>query len=403
MATGIKDKVAIIGMGCTRFGERWDMGAEELMVEAFKECLEEASIDKNEIDAAWLGTCLDSINVGRSALPLSITLRLPNIPVTRVENFCATGTEAFRGAVYAVASGAYDIALALGVEKLKDTGYGGLPSFVGSDAGSLVWQWFPNITAPGSFAQLASAYAAKYKIADQDLKRAMAHVSAKSHANGALNPKAHLRKAVTEEQIMAAPNIAHPLGLFDCCGVSDGAACAIVTTPQKARDMGKKDFLTVKALQLALSSGEEMGYNDWDGEHFITTSKCSTAAYKEAGISDPKSEISMMEVHDCFSITELVTMEDLHISERGKAYKDVMDGMFDRQGDIPCQVDGGLKCFGHPIGASGLRMLYELYLQFHGRAGDRQIEDPRFGLTHNLGGFPSMNVCSISIVGKYEG
>ncbi|UCG07340.1 MAG: acetyl-CoA acetyltransferase [Desulfobacterales bacterium] len=403
MATGIKDKVAIIGMGCTRFGERWDVGAEELMVEAFKECLDEAAIDKSEIGAAWLGTCLDSINVGRSALPLSLTLRLPNIPVTRVENFCATGTEAFRGAVYAVASGAYDIALALGVEKLKDTGYGGLPSFVGSDAGSLVWQWFPNITAPGSFAQLASAYAAKYKIADQDLKRAMAHVSAKSHANGALNPKAHLRKAVSEEQIMAAPIIAHPLGLFDCCGVSDGAACAIVTTPEKAKDMGKKDFITVKALQLALSSGEEMGYNDWDGEHFITTSKCSIAAYNEAGIRDPKSEISLMEVHDCFSITELVTMEDLHISEKGQAYKDVMDGNFDRDGKIPCQVDGGLKCFGHPIGASGLRMLYELYLQFHGRAGERQVEDPRFGLTHNLGGFPSMNVCSISIVGKHEG
>ncbi len=400
MATGIKDKVAIIGMGCTRFGERWDVGAEELMVEAFKECIEDAGIEKKEIGAAWLGTCFDSINVGRSALPLSLTLRLPNIPVTRVENFCATGTEAFRGACYAVASGAYDIALAMGVEKLKDTGYGGLPSFVGSDSGSLNWQWFPNMTAPGAFAQLASAYAAKYKISDQDLKRAMAHVSAKSHANGVLNPKAHLRKAVTEDQIMAAPIIAHPLGLFDCCGVSDGAACAIVTTPEKAKALGKKDFISVKALQLALSSGEEMGYNDWDGDHFVTTSKCSVQAYKEAGIADPKEEISMMEVHDCFSITELVTMEDLHISERGQAYKDVMDGMFDRNGKTPCQVDGGLKCFGHPIGASGLRMLYEMYLQFYGLAGARQIEDPRFGLTHNLGGFPAMNVCSISIVGK---
>jgi acetyl-CoA C-acetyltransferase len=402
MATGIKDKVAIIGMGCTRFGERWDVGAEELMVEAFKECIEDAGIEKKEIGAAWLGTCFDSINVGRSALPLSLTLRLPNIPVTRVENFCATGTEAFRGACYAVASGAYDIALAMGVEKLKDTGYGGLPSFVGSDSGSLNWQWFPNMTAPGAFAQLASAYAAKYKIPDQDLKRAMAHVSAKSHANGVLNPKAHLRKAVTEDQIMAAPIIAHPLGLFDCCGVSDGAACAIVATPEKAKALGKKDFISVKALQLALSSGEEMGYNDWDGDHFVTTSKCSVQAYKEAGIADPKKEISMMEVHDCFSITELVTMEDLHISERGQAYKDVMDGMFDRNGKAPCQVDGGLKCFGHPIGASGLRMLYEMYLQFYGLAGARQIEDPRFGLTHNLGGFPAMNVCSISIVGKYD-
>ncbi len=402
MATGIKDKVAIIGMGCTRFGERWDMGAEELMVEAFKECIEDAGIEKKEIGAAWLGTCFDSINVGRSALPLSLTLRLPNIPVSRVENFCATGTEAFRGACYAVASGAYDIALAMGVEKLKDTGYGGLPSFVGSDSGSLNWQWFPNMTAPGAFAQLASAYAAKYKIADQDIKRAMAHVSAKSHANGVLNPKAHLRKAVTEDQIMAAPIIAHPLGLFDCCGVSDGASCAIVTTPEMAKQLGKKDFITVKSLQLALSSGEEMGYNDWDGDHFVTTSQCSTKAYQEAGITNPKEEISMMEVHDCFSITELVTMEDLHISERGQAYKDVMDGMFDRDGKTPCQVDGGLKCFGHPIGASGLRMLYEMYLQFYGNAAERQIEDPKFGLTHNLGGFPAMNVCSISIVGRYD-
>jgi acetyl-CoA C-acetyltransferase len=401
MATGIKDKVAIIGMGCTRFGERWDVGAEELMVEAFEECLTDAGIEKKDIGAAWLGTCFENINVGKSALPLSITLRLPMIPVTRVENFCATGTEAFRGAVYAVASGAYDICLALGVEKLKDTGYGGLPSFVGSDSGSLIWQWFPNMTAPGAFAQLATAYAAKYRIPDQDLKRAMAHVSAKSHANGVLNPKAHLRKEVSEDQIMASPIIAHPLGLFDCCGVSDGAACALVTTPQIARELGKKDIITVKALQLSLSSGEEIGYNDWDGTHFMTTGKCSLAAYEEAGISKPREEISMMEVHDCFSITELVTMEDLHISDRGEAVRDVLDGVFDRDGEVPCQVDGGLKCFGHPIGASGLRMLYEMYLQFQGRAEERQIENPQFGLTHNLGGFPAMNVCSISIVGRY--
>ena len=401
MATGIKDKVAIIGMGCTKFGERWDVGAEELMVEAFEECLADAGIEKKAIEAAWMGTCFDEISVGKSALPLSISLRLPFIPVTRVENFCATGTEAFRGAVYAVASGAYDICLAMGVEKLKDTGYGGLPSFVGSNSGSLNWQWFPNMTAPGTFAQLASAYAAKYRIKDQDLKRAMAHVSAKSHANGVLNPKAHLRKAVTEEQVMAAPIIAHPLGLFDCCGVSDGAACAIVTTPEIAAKLGKKNIVSVKALQLALSNGEEMGYNDWDGEHFVTTSKASVKAYQEAGITKPREEISMMEVHDCFSITELVTMEDLHISERGRAVHDIMDGFYDRDGQVPCQVDGGLKCFGHPIGASGLRMLYEMYLQFHGRAGERQLEDPRFGLTHNLGGFPQMNICSIAIVGRY--
>lgn len=403
MATGIKDKVAIIGMGCSRFGERWDMGAEELMVEAFTECLEDSGIDRNEIQAAWLGTCMDEVNVGKSALPLSVTLRLPRIPVTRVENYCASGTEAFRGAVYGVASGAYDICLALGVEKLKDTGYGGLPN-PGSGAGSLTWLWYPNLTAPGVFAQLASAYAAKYDFSDEELKRALAMVSKKSHDNGVLNPKAHLRKKVTVDQIMASPIIAHPLGLFDCCGVSDGSACAIVTTVERAKDMGFKDFTTVKSLQLALSSGEEMGFNEWDGDHFMTTDKCSTMAYKEAGITDPRKEISMMEVHDCFSITELVTMEDLHISPRGGAVKDVMDGFYDlRGGGVPCQVDGGLKCFGHPIGASGLRMLYEMYLQFHGRAGERQLDNLRYGLTHNLGGFPFMNVCSIAIVGQYEG
>ena len=401
MATGIKDKVAILGMGCTRFGERWDVGGEELMVEAFTEALKDASIDRKEIQAAWLGTCMDEINVGKSALSLSLTLRLPNIPATRVENFCATGTEAFRGACYAVASGACDMALALGVEKLKDTGYGGLPNW-GSDAGSLTWQWMPNFTAPGAFAQLASAYAAKHKIADSDLKRAMAHVSAKSHANAVLNPKAHLRKAVSVDEIMAAPIIAHPLGLFDCCGVSDGAACAIVTTPDIARGLGKKDLVSVKALQLALSSGEEMGYNEWDGDHFITTSKASTMAYQEAGITHPRQEISMMEVHDCFSITELVTMEDLHISERGGAVKDVLDGFYNCDGKLPCQPDGGLKCFGHPIGASGLRMLYEMYLQLLGRADKRQLPNPRFGLTHNLGGMPYMNVSSITIVGRYR-
>ncbi|MBW2091576.1 MAG: acetyl-CoA acetyltransferase, partial [Deltaproteobacteria bacterium] len=210
MATGIKDKVAIIGMGCSKFGERWDMGAEELMVEAFIECLEDANIEKKDIQAAWLGTCMAEVNVGSTAIPLAHALRLPHIPVTRVENACATGTEAFRGACYAVASGAYDIVLAQGQEKLKDTGYGGLPAGGGGTKGSMI---SPNTTAPGSFAQLASAYRAKYGYNRDELKLALAHVSWKSHQNGAKNPKAHLRKPVTVEAILNAPIIADPLGL----------------------------------------------------------------------------------------------------------------------------------------------------------------------------------------------
>ena len=226
-------------------------------------------------------------------------------------------------------------------------------------------------------------------------------MSVKSHANGAKNPKAHLRKAVTEEQVLASPIIAHPLGLFDCCGVSDGAACAIVTTPDVAKGLGKKDLISVKALQLSLSNGYEAAYNEWEVDHFVTTTKASKIAYEEAGTKNPREDLSMMEVHDCFSITELVTMEDLHISPRGGASKDIMDGFYDSEGKLPCQIDGGLKCFGHPIGASGLRMLYEMYLQLLGRADKRQLKDPRLGLTHNLGGFPFLNVASIAIVGRY--
>jgi acetyl-CoA C-acetyltransferase len=397
MASGIKDKVAILGMGCARFGERWEDDADALMVEAFDEAIQDAGVDVTQIDAAWLSVGIDAANVGPSGVPLSMALRLPNIGVTKVENYCASGTESFRGAVYAVASGACDIALAMGVEKLKDTGYGGLPARTRGVAFDMF-----NVTgsAPGAFAQLASAYQAKHGVASQDLKRAMAHVSVKSHANGARNPKAHLRRAITEEQAINAPMIASPLGLFDCCGVSDGAACAILTTPEIARALGKRDIVTVKALQLSVSNGWELQGAGWDGSYFHTTRIAARKAYAEAGIVDPRRQVSLTEVHDCFSITELVTMEDLGLSDEGGAVRDVLDGVFDCDGKIPCQIDGGLKCFGHPIGASGLRMIYENYLQILGRAGERQRSTPPvFGLSHNLGGFPNQNVAAVAIVG----
>jgi acetyl-CoA C-acetyltransferase len=259
-----------------------------------------------------------------------------------------------------------------------------------------------NATAPGLFAQLATAYAAKYDISMDNIKDAIAHVSEKSHANGALNPKAHLRRAVTAEQIKKAPMIAYPLGLFDCCGVSDGSAAAIVTTPEIAKSIKKnQDFVQVKALQIAVSSGEEEAYTEWDGAHFATTRHAATKAYEEAGIKDPREEITMMDVHDCFSITEFVTMEDLHISPKGGAYDDVMSGFYDLDGYVPCQIDGGLKCFGHPIGASGLRMIYAMYEQLLERVPEeRKVKRLKYGLTHNLGGTPSRNVAAVAIVGR---
>jgi acetyl-CoA C-acetyltransferase len=398
MAKGIKDRVAILGMGCTKFGERWDTDAETLMVEAYQEALADAGIDRTQIDAAWLGVGMDGVNIGPSGVPLAVALRLPDIGVTKVENYCASGTESFRGAVYAVASGAADIALAVGVEKLKDTGYGGLPV---RSRGTKMDMLSVTGSAPGNFAQLAAAYRAEHGVSREDLKRAMAHVSVKSHANGAKNPKAHLRKVIDIDTVLNAPIIADPLGLYDCCGVSDGAACAIVTTPELARALGKKDIVTVKALQVVSSNGwESQAAGGWSGSYFHTTRVAASRAYQEAGITNPRKEISLTEVHDCFSVTELVTMEDLHLSKPGKGWIDVLDGFFDADGKVPCQIDGGLKCFGHPIGASGLRMIYENYLQLLGRAGDRQRQTPpSLALSHNLGGMPNQNVSAVAIVG----
>ena len=397
MAEGIKDKVAIIGMGCTKFGEHWDKGSEDLIVEAFTEAIEDAGIEKKDIQAAWYGSCYDEFNVGKSALALSRTLKLPFIPVTRIENLCASGSEALRGAVYGVASGACDIALALGAEKLKDTGYGGLPE-MSTSLGTKNRVIFPGISAPGAFAMMANRYFSKYGMSVEEGKRVLAKISVNSHKNGVKNPKAHLKRIITEEDVLNAPIIASPLGLFDCCGVSDGAAAAIVCRADMAKDF-RADPVSIKALQIGVSSGEELGYTEWDGTYVESAVRTAVRAYKEAGIKNPREEISMMELHDCFSITELVTYEDLQISLRGKARNDIEDGFFAIEGKIPSQPDGGLKCFGHPIAASGLRMMYEMYKQLQGKAGERQIKDPKIGLTHNLGGFPQLNVISLVIVG----
>jgi acetyl-CoA C-acetyltransferase len=403
MAEGIKDKVVIIGMGCTKFGELWGKSSEDLMVDAFKEALQDAGIEKKDIQAAWQGTQFTEVNVGHSALPLATTLKLPFIPVTRVENMCASGTEALRGACYAVASGACDIALALGVEKIKDTGHGGLPStnedssaFGGK--GRIIFPSWVN-PAPGMYSMMATRYFRRYGLSFEEGKRTLAKISVKSHHNATLNPKAHLNREITVEDVLNAPMIAWPLGLYDCCGVSDGAAAAIVVRADMAKTF-RADPVYIKAMQIAVDSGQDMLYKDYDYTHVETTYRAAAKAYQEAGVKNPREEISMMEVHDCFSITELVTYEDLQISPRGKAKEDIDNGFFELNGRIPCQPDGGLKCFGHPIGASGLRMIYEMYKQLQDKAGPRQIKTPTLGLTHNIGGFPPYNVCSVCIVGN---
>ena len=387
---GIRDRVAIVGMGCTAFGERWDKSASDLLIDAANDAYASAKMDPEQIDAYWLGTT----GSGISGLTLSLPLKIQYKPVTRLENMCATGSEALRNACYAVASGAYDVAMAIGVEKLKDSGFSGLtgnaPPSDGTDTG---------ITAPANFSLLAPAYANKYGVEMDQLKDVISRIAWKNHYNGARNERAQFRKEVPIDKIKASPKVAGCLGIFDCSGVSDGAAAAIVCRAEDAHKYNDNPIF-VKALSFIAGPAEGSMRQDYDFTSFTEVVASAKDAYLQAGVTDPREQISMAEVHDCFTPTELVLMEDLGFSERGQAWKDVLDGRFDLKGPQPVNPDGGLKSFGHPIGASGLRMMYEMWLQLRGEAGPRQIDNPKLGLTHNLGGAPGRCVSFVSVVGK---
>ncbi len=395
---GIKDKVAIVGMGCTRFGERWESSADDMLVDATEECFASTpQIRKDDVDAYWLGT----LSSGQSGLTLSQPLGIDYKPVTRVENFCATGSEAFRNACYAVASGAYDVVMAVGVEKLKDSGYSGLVSGRGRDGDGT--DPSATQTAPASFSLLDPAYCNKYGVDQQDMRDAMTHVAWKNHANGALNPRAQFQSEVPKEKIAAAAGkVAGRLGVFDCSGVSDGSACALIVRAEDAHQYTDRPIY-VKALSMVAGPASGPIDPSYDYTTFHEVTRCAQDAYQQADVTRPREQISMAEVHDCFTPTELVLMEDLGFSERGSAWRDELEGTFQLDGALPVNPDGGLKSFGHPIGASGLRMLFECWLQFRGEAGDRQLSDPSLAMTHNLGGRPGGCVSFISIVGAEAG
>ncbi len=389
-SNGIRDRVAIVGMGCTAFGELWDKGADDLLVDSATEAYQSAQLDPERVDAYWLGT----MGSGSSGLMLSEALKIPYKPVSRVENMCATGSEALRNAAYAVACGAYDLVMAIGVEKLKDSGYSGLVSGQPPSDGTA-----PSMTAPANFSLLAPAYAKKYGVDEDTLKQVLTRIAWKNHRNGAKNSKAQYRKEVSMERIAASPKVAGMLGIFDCSGVSDGSAAAILCRAEDAHRYTDHPIF-IKALSFVAGPAEGYFSEDYDFTTFPEVCVSVEDAYKQAGVTNPREEISMAEVHDCFTPTELVLMEDMGFSPRGQGWKDVLDGRFDGDGPQPINPDGGLKSFGHPIGASGLRMMYEMWLQLRGEAGERQIPEPQLGLTHNLGGAPGRCVSFVSIVGK---
>ena len=389
---GICDRVAVIGMGCTPFAEHWDLSLDDLIVEAAHAAYRSAGIAQDDIDAFWFGTSQSAA----SGLALAGPLKIHGKPVTRVENYCATGSEALRQACYGVASGAYDTAMALGAEKVKDGGYQGLNAFGVPTDGTQ-----RTVGAAAMFSLMLPAYADRYGVDPERLRYAAARIASKNHHNGARNPRAQFRREMSAERICELPAVAGQLSVFDCAGVADGAAAAIVCRAEDAPRWCANP-LYVKGLALVAGTGGGSLDPDYD---YTTMPECAQAAaqaYAQAGVAEPRSQLALAEVHDCFTPTELVLMEDLGFSPRGTAWRDVLDGVFDLDGELPVNTDGGLKSFGHPVGASGLRMLYEVWLQLRGEApAERRIPETgrTLGLTHNLGGYPGEIVSFVGIFG----
>jgi len=392
----IKDKVAIIGVGCTRFGENFEMTYGDMIVDAVFEAYEDACIDPKQIEAAYLSTAFPELQAaqGRSGMSLSEPLSLSHIPITRIGNYCASGSDAIRNASMAIASGLYDIILVVGVEKLRDL----------SPRESLVSQAIntghplitKGLTAPGIFALFANRYFYKYKVD----RTCLAKVAVKNHFNGSLNPKSFLRNKIKEEDVLNAPFVADPLGLMDCTPITDGAAAVILTKRELARNFNK-NFVLIKGTSLCVTGGNTLLFqknNDFTG--FQSTIEAARTAYEQAGIRNPKEEIDVAEVHDCFTITEILNYEDLLFCAKGDGWRMVHEGVTGLNGELPINPSGGLKTNGHPVGATGVRQIYEIVKQLQEKAGARQVKNARIGLTHTLGGPGGVAAVTILGIGK---
>lgn len=393
--SALRDKVAIIGMGCTNFGPLQDMSFAEQGLAAVNEALQDAGIEKERIEAAWLGTY--DPNVGGS-FPgyagdfIADILGMPGLPVTRVTNFCATGMDAMRNAAMSIAAGVYDVVLVLGNEKMRDVGSrDSLVRQVVTTGHPLVQK---SLSAPGLFGLMARRHMAEFGTTREDLSR----VAVKNHYNGARHPKAMFRKEITLETAMNAPMISEPLGLYDCCPTSDGAAAAILCRADLAPQLSD-EYILIEALEMATVSGARYGRKNESLIGFEATQIAGKKAYAAAGIEKPIDALDVAEVHDCFTITEILNYEDLGFVEKGEGTAFIREGRSSLEGDLPVNPSGGLKCFGHPIGASGVRMTYVIYEQLLKRAGATQVpvDENGRGLVHNLGG-PG----SVCVVGIYH-
>lgn len=394
MAESIRDKVAIVGMGCSKFGERFDCSLSDLMIEAAYEAYEDAKIDPKDIQCVYFGNVRAN---GVAGNPVADALKLRNIPIVRNSNFCCSGHVALINACMAVASGVYDCVMAIGAEKLKDTGYGGLG--IGRGDSAVLEN---RRTAPGSFGMIGPRYFEQYGLTMDQGRELLARIAVKNHANGYLTPKAHFHRKITVEEVLNAQIIAYPLTLYDCCGNSDGAAAAIITRADLSRSV-REDPIYIKGFGMSMDSVIPHMRPGFSWTSFPALVESSRRAYEMAGITNPREELDVAEVHDCFSVTEMCIYEDFGFSPRGRCREDIESGFFERDGGLPVNVDGGLKCFGHPVGASGIRMTYEIYKQLQGRVDnpERQLKNVHRGLSNTFGGPPQFSC--VLIAGNEKG
>jgi acetyl-CoA C-acetyltransferase len=377
----IRDKVAIVGMGCCKFGENWDQDPQDMIVDAAYEAYADAGIEdpQRQIEAVFCGAQYPS----KGTAEVADALKLYDRPVSMVVNYCATGTDAFRYGVFAVASGMYDTVLVVGFDKPKDRGVSG-PGVAVTGVRGLP------ATPAGWFSLCAAQYFQTYGAGREDL----AKIAVKNHHNGTLAPKSMLKREITVDDVLKARIISWPFGLYDCAAQSDGAAAAIITRRELAKGF-RDDFVLVRGIGIALSASPQEDPS-FDFLRWKASEMAARQVYAQAGIADPRKEIHVAQVHDCFTLTELLAYEDLGFCEKGAAKEHIASGTFALDGELPVNTDGGLKTFGHPTGATGVRMIYENYKQLQGKAERRQVNNASVALSHNIGGAPQ--ACGICIV-----
>lgn len=376
-------EVAVIGAGMTKFGELWDMSLRDLFVESALKAMNSAGVDS--IDSVYVGNMSGGQFVGQEHLGPLMTdqLGVGGVPATRVESACASGGMALRSAYFEVASGASDLVMASGVEKMND---GADVTRVLATASDQEEEVYYGVTFPGLYAMIARAHMEKYGTTEEDLS----WVSVKAHRNGAKNPHAQFRRVMSLEDIMTSSLVAEPLRLLHCSPVTDGGAAVILCPLERASEFTDKP---VKILGIGAATSSLSLANRADPADLDVVELSGRRAYEKAGLS--ASDIDVAEVHDCFAIAEICCYEALGFVERGQGKDAAREGITDLGGRIPVNVSGGLKSKGHPVGATGIAQAVTVVEQIRGEAGEVQVQGANIGLAQNMGGSGASSVVHI--------